>query len=217
MAKKKKDDGYIRFNCRMCGKRLKVRETFEGGDVLPCPKCGSPVSVPIGDLGAMAEAANMAETGAPGKLNVDPERLMAQLRGGDEDRDGPGSAGGPPTVGGAAWSGGTSFARITELDQLSAAIHKVNEDIMGQAQRIYRTADVSPEDREAQMREIGQLRRQDLLKLLKNQLEPMRDNVRRMEAQHQRLSREEWTELDKLKLACEALALYAEHVLGVPV
>ncbi len=213
----KKDDGYIRFNCRMCGKRLKVRETSEGGGVLPCPKCGSPVNVPIGNLDALAEAADMEETGAPGRLHLDPELLMKRLREGDEDRDGPGSEGGPPTLRGPAWSGGSSFARITELDQLAAALHRINEDIMGQAQRVYRGADLSPEDRETQIQEIGQLRRQDLLKLLKTQLDPMRDNVRRMEAQHQRLSREEWTELDRLKLACEALGFYAEHVLGVQV
>ena len=34
-----KDDGYIRFACPQCGKRLKIRDIYEGGAVIPCPGC----------------------------------------------------------------------------------------------------------------------------------------------------------------------------------
>jgi len=43
-----KDDGYVRFRCKMCGKRLKVREDKTGGGhVIPCPRCGELVTVPL--------------------------------------------------------------------------------------------------------------------------------------------------------------------------
>ena len=79
-----KDDGYIRFRCRMCGKRLKVKDTIEGGNVMPCPRCGAAVTVPMGNLEAIAEGTAMPETGQPGRLNVDPELVRKRLAGEDE-------------------------------------------------------------------------------------------------------------------------------------
>ncbi|MHC4592964.1 MAG: FmdB family zinc ribbon protein [Planctomycetota bacterium] len=80
-----KGDGYVRFRCRACGQRLKVRDTMEGGDVIPCPKCGASVNVPLANLEAIAKQADMEETGQPGRLNVDPELLMKRLRGEGEE------------------------------------------------------------------------------------------------------------------------------------
>ena len=101
MVAKEKDDGFIRWRCKGCGQRLKVKETHEGGDVMPCPRCGEIVNVPMGNIAEIAKGTEMAETGDPGRLNVDPELLMKRLRG-DEKAEGPGSAGGAPRSGGAS-------------------------------------------------------------------------------------------------------------------
>ena len=92
MAAREKDDGYIRWRCKACGQRLKVKKTYEGGDVMPCPRCGEIVNVPMGNIEAIAKGTEMAETGDPGRLNVDRELLMKRLRG-DEKATGPGSVG----------------------------------------------------------------------------------------------------------------------------
>ena len=42
-------DGYIRFRCKNCFKRLKVKADIAGGDAIPCPFCGNTVVVPFGE------------------------------------------------------------------------------------------------------------------------------------------------------------------------
>lgn len=212
-----KDDGYIRFRCRGCGKRLKISETVEGGNVIPCPKCGAPVNVPLANIEAIAQGTDMEETGQPGRINVDPELLRKRLRGDDEEGQGAAAMGGPPTLRQAPWSAGGAFGRITELDQLAAALLKMNEEVMRQVQRVFREQDLGPEGRAEQVKDAAEQRREDIRQLLERHLGPLRQKVRRMDAQHQRLSRAEWDELDRLKAAAEALGLYARHVLGIQV
>jgi hypothetical protein len=210
-----KDDGYIRFRCRMCGKRLKVKKTVEGGNVLPCPNCGATLTVPMGNLEAIAEGTTMDETGDPGRLNVDPELLMKRLRGEDEKRDGPGSVGGAPTLREGSWDPMAAFGRITELDQLAAALAKIDEDVMGQIQRLYRQKDQTPEDRSQEIKVAGERRRDEIRKLLQNRIQDTRLQVRRLSAMENRLERSERDKLQRLRRTVEAMELYALHIHGV--
>ena len=76
----KKDVGHVRFRCKQCGQKLKIRKDREGGDVIQCPRCGASVNVPLVNLEAIAKGTDMAETGDPGRINVNPELLMRRLR-----------------------------------------------------------------------------------------------------------------------------------------
>lgn len=208
----KTDDGYIRFRCRTCGKRLKVKDTIEGGNVVPCPGCGAAVTVPMGNLEAIAEGTAMPETGQPGRLNVDPELLRKRLKGEGEQREGPGSVGGPPTLRQGAWNPVTAFGRITELDQIAAALVKIDEDLMGQIQRLYRKEDQSAEDRELEIKVAGERRRDEIRQLLQNRLQHARQQLRRLESMEHRLGRGEMDQLQRLRMAVEAMELYARYV-----
>jgi len=210
-----KDDGYIRFRCGECGQKLKVRKTREGGEVLPCPKCGATVTVPLGNLEAIARGTDMAVTGAPGRINVNPELLLKRLRG--EKEAGSGPVGGPPTLRQGRSSAETAFARIPELDQLAASLSKIEEDVLGQIQRLYRNADLDESRRAELVKQTAERRTEDIRKLLGSRLASLRMEVRSMEAQRERLMRSDLDKLAQMKRACEAMELYARHVLGVEV
>ncbi len=210
-----KDDGYIRFRCPECGQKLKVRKGREGGDVLPCPKCGTPVTIPLGNLEAIAQGTDMAETGAPGRINVNPELRLKRLQGGRPD--GQGAFGGPPSLRQPRAGMDAAFARILELDQLAAALSKIDEDVMGQIQRLYRNPELDESQRASLMQQTAERRTEDIRKLLQNRLVPLRTEVRSKEAQRERLMRSELDRLEQMKRACEALELYARHILGVQV
>jgi len=210
-----KDDGYIRFRCPECGQKLKVRSTREGGDILPCPKCGSPVTVPLTNLEAIAKGADMAETGAPGRINVNPDLLRKRLQG--DLPAGPASTGGPPTLRRDRWTAETAYARIDELDQLAASLSKIDEDVMGQFQRLYRNPDLDESQRVELVKQTAERRAKDVRNLLGNRLLSLRMDVRSLEAQRERLMRSDLERLDRMKKACEAMELYARHILGIEI
>jgi hypothetical protein len=208
-----KDDGYIRFHCKSCGKRLKVRETYEGGNVVPCPKCGAPVTVPLGNLEAIAEGTDMEETGMPGRLNVDPDLLRKRLSGEeDEQRQGPGSIGGPPSLKGGGWSPQAAFGRVRELDSLSAALTQIEQEAMGQLQRAFRNTELSDEEREQQAREAGRNRLQDIRELLSSRLSAIRQQIQTLKARGSG-SPGDRAELERLQRARRAVQLYARYIL----
>ena len=170
---------------------------------------------PLSNLEAVAEGTAMDETGDPGRLNVDPELLMKRLRGDDEKRDGPGSVGGGPSLRGGAWDPAAAFGRLTELDQVQAAVAKIDEDVMGQIQRLYRQKDRTAQDREEEVRVAGERRRDEIRQMLLNRVQTARFQVRRLESMENRLERTDRDTLHRLRRALEAMELYARHVHGL--
>ncbi|MHC4789170.1 MAG: hypothetical protein ACYS8K_08230 [Planctomycetota bacterium] len=213
----KKDDGYIRFRCRACGQKLKVRKTMEGGDVMPCPKCGTSVNVPMANLEAIAKATDMPETGQPGRLNVDPDLLMRRLQGEGGKAEGPGSLGGPPTLRQGAWSSQAAFGRVQEVDQLGAALTEIEQDAMGQVQRVFRDADLDEGQREEQVKEAGRIRREDARQLLQRRLAGLRGQLQRLQSGGDRLTPPQEAHLARLRRAAEAIRLYGRYMLGIDV
>ncbi len=213
MVAREKDDGYIRWRCKACGQRLKVKETHEGGDVMPCPRCGEIVNVPMANIAEIAKGTEMAETGDPGRLNVDPELLMKRLRG-EEKAAGPGSVGGAPTLGREAWTSQTAFGRVEELDQLAAGLVRIDQESMGTVQRIYRSRELSTAERRDQIKAAGQQRRADVRELVEKRLTALRQQAASMQTKQERLNRSELDHLARLKRGAEAIELYARYVLG---
>jgi len=213
----KEDDGYIRFQCKQCGQRLKIRSDREGGGVMQCPRCGASVNIPMANIQEIAKGAEMAETGQPGRLNVNPDLLMKRLRGEDGKKTGPGSRGGAPTLRDGPWNASAAFSRDVHLDQLVAALTKIDQEVLGQIQKLYRERGLGPEERALQFEVIGDRRRNEIRDLLSNRLFILQQEIRTMEAQRDRLMRSDLERLEALKLAHQALTLYGQHVLGVQV
>jgi len=211
------EDGFVRFRCGECGQKLKVKKTIEGGNVMPCPRCGATVNLPLMNLESIAKGTDMAETGQPGRLNVDPDLLLKRLRGEGEKASGPGSVGGPPTLRQEPGGALGASARVQELDQVAASVSKIDQDALGQVQRMYRGRELSAAQRQARVQQVADRRQQDIKELVANRLAGMRMEIRSLDVQRRRLMRSDLDRLEHMKLACEALEFYARHILGVDV
>ena len=207
----KKNDGYIRWRCKQCGQRLKVREDREGGEVMPCPRCGALTNIPLSNIDAIAQASEMEETGMPGRLNVKKEILKERLT----QEGGPASLGGPPTLKQDKWSIQAAFGRIGELDEILSSLRKSDEDFMGQIQRLYRDPDVEQDERRDEVKKASEERRKEVVHAFQSRMQAMDRRIRSMEGMMQRLGREEMDELARLKRAFEAVRLAAGFAFGV--
>jgi DNA-directed RNA polymerase subunit RPC12/RpoP len=209
-----KDDGYIRFRCKACGQRLKVKDTFEGGDVIPCPRCGIDVNVPIANIEEVAKGTDMPETGQPGRLNIDPELLRDRLRT-DVQSDMPGSLGAPPSVRSGPWTPDAAFGRIDALDNLASALATIEQETMGTVQRIYRDQELSPDQREEQVKDAADQRREQVADLLRKRLAGLRAQLTQMDGTHENPTEPQQSFRARTVRAIEALRLYGRHVLGI--
>jgi predicted RNA-binding Zn-ribbon protein involved in translation (DUF1610 family) len=210
-----KSDGYIRWRCKSCNQRLKVKDTFEGGNVIQCPRCGASVNVPMANIDAIAAGADMPETGQPGRIQLDREKLMRSLRGDQLTEPGsPGTAGSSPSLREGAWSP-AAFGRLEQLDQLSAALSKIDQATMGDVQRLYRNADLGPAEREAQVRDTAEARRDEIGRLVRDRMAGLRLQLGHLEGSRENLTRSQLSDMQKLKLGLEAIELYTRYVLGV--
>jgi hypothetical protein len=203
----KKDDGYIRWRCKQCGQRLKVREDREGGEVMPCPRCGALTNIPLSNIDAIAQASEMEETGMPGRLNVNKDILKQRLT----EEGGAASVGGAPTLKQDKWSIQAAFGRITELDEILSSLRKSDEDFMGQIQRLYRDPDVEQDERRDDVKKAAEEHRREVVHAFQARMEAMDRRIRTMEGIKNRLGREEMDELARLKRAFEAVRLVAGY------
>ncbi len=210
-----KSDGYIRWRCKSCNQRLKVSEDYEGGNVIQCPRCGANVNVPMANIDAIAAGADMPETGQPGRLHIDREKLMDALQGDRRDPNAPGSIGSSPSVRDSGWNPTTAFNRLDQLDQVAAALVKIDQATMGDVQRIFRNPELSFSQREAQVRNSAESRRRDIQRLVRDSLAGMRLKIGQLEGVRSKLMRSQLAELERLTRAVEAVELYTRHVLGV--
>jgi phage FluMu protein Com len=210
-----KSDGFIRWRCKSCNQKLKVKDTFEGGNVIQCPRCGANVNVPMANIEAIAAGADMPETGQPGRIQIDREKLMHALKGDEATEPGaPGTSGSTPSVRNDAYTG-AGYSRIEQLGQLAASLIKIDEATMGEVQRLYRNADLGPKEREAQIRGAGDARRAEIKRLVQNRLAGMRMQLAHLEGSRERLGMSERSDLAKLQVAVEALDFYTRYILGI--
>ncbi len=215
MAAEEKDDGYVRFYCDSCGKRLKIKNTYDGGHVVRCPSCGQQVNVPLANIQAVADATLMDETGKPGQLQLDPEKLMERLRGSDTERDGPGSPGSTPSLREGPWSAEKAFGRMEELDHLMEAVVRTEQEALGDLQRLYRKTDLNPSQRAQYVRDAGEHRRNRLKELVQNRIQAVKQEVRSMEPRHENLNKSELRHLKRLRKTLEAMRFYSRFVLRI--
>ena len=215
---KQKNDGYIRWRCPNCGKKLKMPADHEGGFVAQCPKCLATINVPMANLQALQDGADLEGTGVEEWLKVNPDLVMKRLRGEDEDETAVGRGG--PVANWAekagTWSP-TAFSRVAELDQVSASIALIDDEIMGQVQRLYRMRDLSRAQREERAKEIAQMRRRKLRKLFRDKLEPMKRRARVLQQHEDSLGPRDLHELAELRRKFEAVLFYGRVILRVRV
>jgi predicted RNA-binding Zn-ribbon protein involved in translation (DUF1610 family) len=218
-----KDDGYVRFHCHACGKRLKVKSSYEGGAVVPCPKCQASVVVPLANLEAIAsEGKGEAETKAwLRRLNIRPDDLRRRLNTpdvpvSDEDRKTPRPLqGGPPSIRVNLRAATGAFERIPQLDQLSARVKQIEDECIVGIQRLFRNKDLTADQRKRRIKELGENRRRDIQRAIKDILSAIEIDMRPLKVSASRLSREQLDKRDTMEAAQEAIKLYAYYVCGM--
>jgi DNA-directed RNA polymerase subunit RPC12/RpoP len=211
----KTEDGYIRWRCKSCGQKLKVKESYEGGNVINCPRCWATVTVPLSNIDAIAEGSELEETGEPGRIKIDRDKLMSVLEEREERAREPGSAGSTPSVQSVSWDLEAAFGRVRELDQFVSTVRKIDQEVVGEIQRLYRNPDLQPETRYRRIREAARGRLEEIKDLLQHRLGALAVKLDRLEGRHQTKARD--TDIQKTELAIEALKLYTRFVLGIKV
>jgi hypothetical protein len=212
-----KDDGYIRWYCKSCNHRLKVKSASAGGNIIRCPFCSELTTVPVGNLEEVVESAQMEETGRPGHIQLDPEKLLSRLQGEREKGVGPGSAGSAPSLRTVPWSEDAAFAPIQELNDILPGIGRVEEETIGDLQRIYRNRKLNPSQRAEQVKEAAEMRARKLGELVTGRFKTVGREVSSMEARHRELSKAQLAELGRRRRVMESLQFYGRYVLGADI
>jgi len=209
-----KDDGYIRFHCRMCGKRLKIKKELEGGGTVKCPRCGELVTVPFANLEAIAQAEGLSDDTARKNINrLDPDLLMRQLRGdenGGKKGNGAASAGTAPTR---KWTPELTYGTIEALDSLRARLNKIEDDTVGDIQRLLRMREKPRDEILSELDKIAQDRQKEVRDYCRGRLQDLKEKLRALEAHKGVLGPAAVQRLDKLQRSVDALELYLFRVL----
>jgi hypothetical protein len=154
-------DGYIRFRCKACGKRLKVRAAGEGGQIASCPKCGATVNVPL--LGERAQQAGVL---------LKEEDPLAQA---------------PPSQAARRASASASRLRRTgprhlaELEAFCSAVERVDAEMVEWVQRLARTPEADPEGAAAEVERIGRRRADEIRELADRYRAAWQEKFRRLQ------------------------------------
>ena len=206
-------DGYIRFRCSQCGQRLKIRDTFEGGVVIPCPNCQASVVTPMANLESITSGAREGEPEWLDQVTVDPAEVRRSFHQKQREEQAAQSPSAARKRG--FGSAEAAFSRIVELDQLLAAVRGIDDKVMGRIQRLYRKEDTSSSSRAQRIEELAVRRRKDLQDMFKNKLAIIRRELAPLQANHERLGTRDLRRLEGLTLALEAVQLCVRYIYGI--
>ncbi len=209
-----KDDGYIRWRCKSCGKRLKVKKEYEGGNVIQCPRCRATTNVPLANIESIAATTDMPETGMPGRLHIDPDKLRESLTGGDRS-GGPGTEGSTASVRTVGWDPEAAYGRLEALDQLVYAVQKIDASAIGELQRLYRNTEMDPEERLQRTKEIARARLREVKDKVEERIQALRIEADRLDGRSERLTPPQRMRLRKVNASIEAMRRYGRYFLGV--
>ena len=210
---KQKDDGYVRFRCKMCGSKLKVKKTSAGGNVVPCPSCGETVVVPFGDMSALAEARELTDDSDRKNVALDPDALVGYLEEADKAFQAKEQPSEPPA--GAAWRSKRAFTRVDELDNLRQKLNGIEDETVETLQRMLRQEDVPEDQLSREVDNISSQRRQQIGQLLGQRRLDLTQKLEKLKAVSGRLKPLEQERIGELERALRVLDLYVSRVLGL--
>lgn len=214
-----KDDGYVRFHCRYCGKRLKVRKGQGGGDVISCPRCGEPVNVPVTNLDDIAGAEELLDGGGQGE-QLDPAQLLRQLK---EEEDQMGEKQKQKQEEQTAdtreeprkWRPQRTMGRVDELDHLRNRLNQLEEDAVEDFQRLLQTTGMSREDKLKEIETIAAERRETIREHCRDRLEDLQEKRRKLKESQRTLDARGKQRLRQLDRTIQAVKLYLGRILGM--
>jgi len=189
----KDDQDYVRFRCKACGKKLKVKLVDEGGQIISCPRCRSPVNVPLAGL-------------------------PADLSGGAPQHEGPGPKAGREGVEapvGVPWVPKVALRHLPDFDKFTAAVEKIDADKIEAVRRLVGEAVPSDEELDLEVRRIGKQQAEEMQGLVLRSAQAMKEKLRELEGPGRPLSTYESLRVRELKASLVLVQAYARHVLRV--
>jgi len=207
---KQKDDGYVRFRCKACGQKLKIRKDREGGHVVPCPKCGEMVNVPLANIDALAQDPGLRDDTERKNIGgLNKAKLLSYLAddevGREEERQ----------AAAAAWTGGQRLERIKALDELKGSLKRIHNDSIEKAQSLFRQQRLDDDTTVKEMQTIGAQQRQELMQNLIQTRDELKRKLELLESVSGGLEKSGKDRIVGLNRSIRGLTLYAKHVLGV--
>ncbi|MDP6439824.1 MAG: hypothetical protein QGH74_09330 [Candidatus Brocadiia bacterium] len=155
-----KNDGYVRFRCTGCGKKLKVKVTDEGGHIITCPRCRSSVNVPLVGPEAQRASVSLGNGEADLEAVADVAEEPAPMRAGNHRAD---------------------LRRLGALDKFWSAVEQLDDDVLGWMQKLLRRPDLSEADVVREMRAIGERRASEIRDIALRHLKALREKQRAAE------------------------------------
>jgi DNA-directed RNA polymerase subunit RPC12/RpoP len=210
-----KDDGYIRFLCSSCGKRLKIKEHKAGGIVISCPRCRSSVVTPMSGADINAEESTSdAEESLTESLNTQTPQAQFHLPSsrGRIDAEVKSQLPGLSKHQG-RWVADNVLPRVSDLDYMNTEIEKIETSILNKLQNIYRDENMNEVTRQEKTRQLAEQRGDKLGTLFKDTIKRARvrlmadesglDDVGDIREQHER--------------ALEAVQVFAQLFYGLKI
>ncbi|HOX40140.1 MAG TPA: hypothetical protein PL033_19320 [Candidatus Brocadiia bacterium] len=221
-------DGYIRFRCKNCFKRLKIKAEVSGGDAIPCPFCGNTVVIPFGE-GAQAE---LGDELAPHPTGGTSQNVM-DVGGGTEQIGAPEpprrplpsrgpirKSGDDRTLKMRSTSSGLGWRpqlvkrdRIKDIDDLHKSMIHVMDENLAQAHSVLLDERIPMEEKLAKLQNIGKQRETNLRKKIIQYRDQLRDRLRRMMSDPRKMGPSGMREITELKSDIEAVDLFTSFVL----
>jgi len=215
-----KDDGYIRFSCRYCGKRMKVRKEQGGGDTIACPRCGEPVTVPVTNLEDIADADELLDKTKGGESKgLDPGQLLQQLKeeqdqmGQKSEKPGKEHEEGRGEV--RKWRPERYLGRIDELDHLRTRLNQFEDDAVEDLQRLLQDKEMSKKEKLKEVDNIARERRDKIRNHCRERLDDLKKKRKKLKDREGVLGAKAAQRLDQLNRTIKAMRLYLGRVLGM--
>jgi hypothetical protein len=208
MADKKRDE-YIHFRCKACGKKLRIKTTYEGGNIVSCPRCHSPLTLPLANLQALvSEGPDIGSATTGSKLDL--EILMSRLREGHE----PAPAETPSSEDDRHWSPGAGLSRARELDSLHAMLSRQNNELIERLQKLFRQPNLTQETVSHEMERITAEREEQVRRHVSVHVTELKGKIARLESEQAAATEHGRRRLEQLRKSVLALRTYARFVLG---
>lgn len=219
-------DGYIRFRCNVCGKRMRVKvQQSSGGQLMHCPRCGSIMTLPIfkteGSLQEEIQERRQDKGLAEGF--GDEQAIESTLRRIEEfaRQQTPTEQPQPHDTTGdrPKWRPTLGLRKVTEsteeIEDFRRRVQQIEQDIYERALSVFKDAEATQERMEAVVERIAQDRRKHLELTYAKTRDSLLDEIRTLMPAEGKPSPDDLRRILQLRNAMSRIDLYATRILGI--
>lgn len=207
-----RDDEYVRFRCKACGKRLKVKKTFDGGQLVPCPRCGELVTIPLANIKAISDyEPDFSQTEEQSTDPLDPDSLIAYMKeeGEKKKEEREDRAEGPRKK----WTPQKPAGRIQELNIVLNGLERVEQETVEKLEALFSQSGIPKEEIGRRIETICGERESDMRKLCTERLRGLETMRLKLVAKRGVLPPAGLQRLEEIERTLDALHRYFSQIL----